>query len=206
MNEHDVSATGAARNGWWRRNALWLLGALLLGAWAMIVPYREALDEYEKMRPSHPIDVAPGQWAEYAGARWRVLGVDTLAAGGPLSGQRPDATVLAVRFEVVPGRATLAKQLDSCQGRLSDDRQRRWQHTSSLLDRNRYPQPRSCGSDYADDQVRALPGRPFRFVHAYQVPREQAQVLQGLRAEIVMPLAKQTPDDMPPGTYLRFAL
>jgi len=202
-----IDTTTTARRGWWRRNLGWLIGALLLGAFAMIAPYRDALREYAKREPLFPTDVPAGQWADYAGARWRLLGLDALPPeAGPFSRERPDAALLVARFEVIAAPGTVAKTLNRCQGRLSDAQGRLWQANQASVPRKTYPQSRDCGSDDRGDKSWAAPGKPFRFVHIYQVPRAQAARLRELHPEIVMPATdEKNPKAPEPGRYLRFA-
>ncbi|HEY0504555.1 MAG TPA: hypothetical protein VGD42_13810 [Lysobacter sp.] len=208
MNAPPVSPTPVSSatvpDSWWRRNRLWLAGAMVLGALAFGLPYREALQRYAHNQPQHPIDVAAGEWAQYEGARWRVLGADLVGNAGPGTkfALRADSAVLIVRYEVIADAQTLASHLDRCQGRLSDAGGRQWEANPLPLSRYRSALPRMCGSGYGPDfkKLEALPGRPFHFAHLFQLPR--GQTLQGLRAELRMSSPKTVPD----GTYLRFAL
>jgi hypothetical protein len=200
----DPAARSASTGGWWRRNALWLLGALVLGAWAIYAPYREALQAYQNRHPSHAIDVAKGEWAHYEGARWRLVSAEALAPrdpriGGPV---RKDAGVLLVQFEVIADSGTQAKHLDLCKGQVSDAQGRLWDANPAGLPRLRGPKlPTTCGSgqDAQYKSIIALPGRPFRFQHAYLLPRTQR--LDGLQARIDLRNSQTSK-----GRYLRFAL
>ena len=194
----------ASPRGWWRRNAPWLAGAVVLGVLAFALPWREEEQNQAIRSPQRPVDVPAGGWAHYEGARWRVVETELLPAGGFGSALdlRDDDAMLVVRFEVVPDRNTLGRTLDSCQGRVSDDRGRHWEANPPPLSRYRGKLQRRCGTrstaDFRTEQ--ALGGRPFGFEHVYQIPKglEPAR----LRPELRMPVPKSAPK----GTYLRFAL
>lgn len=202
---HDA---GDGPTGWWRRNRFWLAGALVLGALAFWLPYRDAVHEFQDRRePRHPRDVAAGQWGEYEGARWRVAAVERVDdVPDAFAGYPHDASsLLVVSYDVVPGRAATPDLLDRCKGRLSDAQGRTWDagampHAS--LDRTRQRLGTRCGSRTNADFEReaARPGEPFRFHHLYQVPR--AVPTAALRGEIAFPPFTTTPA----GTYLRFDL
>lgn len=198
----------ASAPGWWRRNRLWLCGALVLGALAFWLPYRDAVREFQDRRePRHPRDVAAGQWGEYEGSRWRLVGVrrvDDLL--GDFAGYPHDASsLLIVSYDVIPGREATPDLLDRCTGRLSDASGRTWEagampHAS--LSREQQRLGTRCGSRSNADFEReaARPGEPFRFHHLYQVPRDVPT--EALRGEIAFAPFTTTP----PGTYLRFDL
>lgn len=192
-----------AQTGWWRSNRYWLFGAALLGVVAFVWPYREALDHYQRQHPQRPIDIAPGAWGVYEGARWRVIDAKLLTAAQPGKPAlpRPDAAMVVVRYEVVIDKGLSAKRIDACQGRLSDAQGRQWEANPTALSRQRSDWPRSCGS-YLDrktfETISAPNGRPFRFEHVYLVPKRTA--LRDLHPEIRLPQPKT------PGAYLRFSL
>jgi hypothetical protein len=206
----DLAASPPDRpDGWWRRNRYWLLGALLLGAIAFVWPYRDALHEYQRWRPHDPIDVAKGEWAHYAGARWRLVDASLKTATGPGSAfdlQRLDSSVLVLRYEVIPDPGTDAEKLDSCKGLLFDDAHgREWENNPLPLSRYRNPQRWSdmCGSRLGADFKRQLarPGRAFVFEHLYQLPRSVEW--RRMRAGISVPDPELVADQ---GSYLRFSL
>lgn len=198
----------SASSGWWRRNRFWLGGALVLGALAFWLPYRGAVREFVDTRePSHPVDVAAGDWGAYEGSRWRVVGVqreDGLKQG--MAGyQTSESSLVIVTYEVVAGSGVTGDALDRCSGRLSDARGRLWRADAipyTQLSRARQRLGKACGSRLGEDLERekARVGRPFRFHHLYQIPRDLPTAQ--LRGEIAFPAFKTTP----PGTYLRFQL
>ncbi len=198
----------AARDGWWRRNRWWLAGALVSGALAFWLPYRDAVREFVHTRePSVPIPVRAGQWRDYEGSRWRVVRVqrfDQLAdmtAGYPHSA----SSLVVVRYEVVRGRGVSIQDLDRCKGQLSDLRGRRWDADAipyAKLARQHQRTPRTCGSGLGSglEREQARPGRPFAFNHIYQVPA--GVPTHALRSEIAFPPFMVEPK----GAYLRFDL
>lgn len=190
--------------GWWRRNALWLLGTAVLGAWAMIVPYREQLQVYRQRHPDQAIAAARGQWVAFEGARWRLVEAQALAPRDPrLRGPlRKDAGVLVATFEVIADSGTVAKDLDRCRGRVADAEGRLWDANPADLPRLGGDKlPETCGTGYGADfkPISALPGRPFAFRHAYVLPRKDR--LDGLTLRIEFPNSPSSK-----GRYLSFAL
>lgn len=194
-----------APRSWWRANSAWLIGTALLGAIAIWVPYRDALNEYRIRNPSLAIDAARGDWTHYQGARWRLVDAQAIGPGDPrLQGPlRKDAGVLLVRFEVIPDSGTAPKTLDTCRGRVADAQGRQWEANPAGLPRlsRATRAPDTCGSGYDAqfNSVLAVPGRPFAFQHAYVLPRGLRQ--DGLEARIEF---SRSPDAE--GRYLRFKL
>ncbi|WP_242111928.1 hypothetical protein [Luteimonas aquatica] len=202
-----AAETPSPPRGWWRRNAWWLLGALVLGTLAFLLPYRDALYEQARRSPQSPIEVRQGEWADYAGARWRVVDVRRVEKIKLAKGDyfHPDAALVAVRFELVPVTGVSPDKLDICKGRLSDAQGRRWDANALPLSQQReYREDlgTGCGSRLGTgfQRVQARRGQPFRFVHLYQVPTTLPT--RGLHAEILMPAHTVEPQ----GSYLRFAL
>ena len=196
-----------ASSTWWRRNRGWLLGALLLGALAFWLPYRDAVREFRETRePSHPIDVAFGEWADYEGSRWRVTRVQREDLKQGSAGYlHSDSSLVAVTYEVIRGKDVASEALDRCSGRLSDQDGRYWR--ADAMVHSQLPPAfrrlgRDCGSRMGEGFLRetALPARPFEFHHLFQVPREVPT--SELHGEIAFPPFKTTP----PGSYLRFKL
>lgn len=182
---------------WWQRQRLWLLGAVVFGGWALYMPYHEAREADQRDHPSSPITVAPGTWVSYEGARWRLLGVEP---GEAKSHQREDAIVLVAHFELIPDPGTQAKSLDRCVGRLSDPQGRHWSADSFDMLGTRQKLPNSCGRGFGANfhPIEAIPGKPWQFEQAYQVPRSLDP--RSLQPEIVMPWPKLSPV----GSFLRF--
>ncbi len=192
---------------WWLRQRPWLIGALVLGTWAFVAPYREAREQYDAFRPQAFDEVDRGEAGELVGARWRLLGATRIAtlpaeAGTPL---RPDSDMLVVRFEVTPGSDTDIDLLDACRGQLVDaDDDRRWDANPLTLTRYRSADGvgTMCGSRMGRDfkRVSARVGQPFVFQHLYQLPKTLPTA--GLQVEVRMPARHPVPD--PPA--LRFGL
>lgn len=198
------AAPAPATTGWWRRNVWWLLGTAVLGTWAIYAPYREALSDYRERNPTQPIVASKGEWTQFEGARWRLLGAEALAPRDPrIQGPlRKDASVLLLRFEVIPDSGTKYRDLDTCRGVLTDAGGRQWEADPVGLPRMKIAKlPNTCGSGYDDafKQVLAVPGRPFAFQHVYLLPRGQR--MEGLHARIEMRHSETAK-----GRYLDFAL
>jgi hypothetical protein len=187
----------ANENSWWRRQRLWLLGALLLGAWALLMPYREAWQGYARTHPMQAIDVAAGKSVAYEHAQWRLLNVTER----DVPGQREDAMVLVARFELVMDADAEATRLDRCRGRISDASGRVWSNDSFGLLAVKHTLPASCGSGLGADfkTIQAQPGKPWLFEQVYQVPRGIDP--KTLRPEIFL----AWPEYEPVGRYLRFS-
>lgn len=200
----------AGRNAspsWWRRNRWWLPGALLLGAMAFWLPYRDGVREFvETRKPSHPIDVPLGTWSDYEGSRWRVIGVQRQDMKPSSAGyQHSDSSLVVVTYEVMRGTNVTSEELDRCKGRMSDRQGRHWR--AGAMVHSQLPQAfqrlgTDCGSRTGKEFLRekAMPARPFEFHHLFQVPRDVPT--SELRGEIAFPPFKTTP----PGAYLRFNL
>lgn len=201
----DPVSDTAPVTGWWRRNVWWLLGTAVLGAWTTYGAYRDELKRYEYRHPAHAIEVAKGQWGDYAGARWRLLSAEALAPKDPRLNfnLRRDGGVLVLRFEVIPQPGTESKVLDRCRGRVSDAKGRLWDANPTDLSRLRSAVPRTCGSGYGAGfkAIEAKPGQPFQFEHVYLLPR--VGKLDGLRAQIaIQPESADKPES---GRFLSFA-
>lgn len=199
-----ASAPTAPPSGWWRRNALWLAGTAVVGALALWLPYRDALQRYRERNPSVAVVANRHDWTAFNGARWKLVAAESLPPRDPrLRGPlRKDAEVVLLRFEVIPGSGTKTRDLDTCVGAIVDVRGRRWNADPGALPRLSGPRlPSTCGSGYVDGfkQVLAVPGRPFAFQHAFVLPRGQR--LDELRARIEFRYS-----DKADGRYLEFAL
>lgn len=190
----------AAPQSWWRLQRRWLLGALLLAAWALYMPYREWREQDQRMRPTRPLMVAPGAWAHYEGARWRLLDV---VPGSTSLHRRPGTYLLVARFELIADAGTTAKSLDACKSRMSDAQGRYWEGDSVgtvSMHGVRSTLPTSCGSGLTEhfQQIEPVPGKPWQFTQVFEIPDTvDANVL---RPEILILWPKQSPR----GQYLRF--
>lgn len=207
MTTTDDTAAAAATappSGWWRRNALWLAGTAVVGALALWLPYRDALQRYRERNPSTAVPAHKHDWTAFNGARWKLVAAESLLPRDPrLRGPlRKDAEVVLLRFEVIPDSGTKTRDLDTCVGAIVDAQGRRWNAGAGNLPRLSGPRlPATCGSGYDDafKQVLAVPGRPFAFQHAFVLPRGQR--LSELRARIEFRYS-----DKADGRYLEFAL
>ena len=206
--------------GWWRRNRLWLAGAVVLGLLAWWLPWRSEWNEYGRRGFSRPVEAASSGWSEYEGSRWRLVevlrddGVSNIA-GGYL---HPDASLLVVVYEVIPGRDATVERLDRCKGQLADAGGRVWgaggwgelplgvgvglSQATLTRARRALDLGTGCGSRPTLDPVpvKARPTRPFRFFHPFLVPR--ALPSEGLHAGIVL----DPFETRPPGSFIRFRL
>lgn len=197
-------SAAAVEPGWWRRNGGWLAGALVLGALSLGWPYWQAREAYRARHPAVPVAAAQGQWQEFAGARWRLVSADLL---GPKDDRlrgwlRSDGAVLLLRYEVIRAPGTDVKLFDTCQGAVTDARQRRWEAHPVGLPRLAGPRlPSGCGHglDADGNDLEVAPGQPLLFQHAFVLPRGQA--VRGMHARIELsPLAGTD------GRYLDVAL
>lgn len=189
-----MSASDAS-SSWWRRQRFYLVGAALLGAWALYAPYRDAWRRYARSNPIVPIEVAQGAQAQYRGARWRFLNLTER----DVPKLEPDAMALVARFELVLDEGVDPKNLGLCDARLSDARERVWK--SGFVAAGRRTLPTLCNYDPGPDfkGIAPQPGQPWQFEKSFVVPR--GLDARQLRPEIfVVPLSE--PDA--PGTYLRF--
>lgn len=196
--------SASARAPGWRAQALWLLGALALAAFALWWPYWQDRKDYRLWHPDLPRVAAPGQWGRYEGARWRLVEARVVALSA-LDGvqPRPDSQVVLATLEVIPDNGTHPERLDACKSALRDAAGRKWEAQPLTLSRYR-PKPYGlrCGSrlDGNAQWVHARPGRPFRFQQVYQLPR--GVPLAGLVLELQLPGLKHEPR----GTFLQFTL
>jgi predicted outer membrane lipoprotein len=188
----------------WKTQAAWLLGALLLAAFAVWWPYWQDRKDYRLWHSDLPRAVAPGQWGHYEDARWRVVDarVVTLSALDGVT-PRPDSQVVVATLDVIPDNGSRIDRLDGCKTALRDATGRRWIAQPLALSRYR-PRPYGvgCSSRTGADfkRVRARPGRPFRFVQVYQLPRDVP--LAGLTLELKLPALEREPR----GTFLQIRL
>lgn len=203
--------------GWLRRNRWWLAGTVVLGALAFVLPHRAAKHEWERRGYTHPVEGRAGGWTGYEDSRWRLVEVRRKDVSGVAGGYlHPEASMLLLVYEVIPGKQVGTEVLDRCVGRVSDGRGRYWGGVGMGGGANSNPftweaQARTkrelgldtgCGSRPGGDGLpaKARPTRPFRFFHMFLVPRELS--LQDLYGEIVVDPYNATP----PGSYVRFKL
>lgn len=202
-----ATATDAdRRDGWLRRNRAWLAAAAMLGALAFYLPWHINQRELDRIEPRHRIVAATAGWSGYEGARWRITGVrrQRADAGAGADYPSPDAALVLVDYEVIPGPGIDARRLDQCTGRLVDAAGREWEanrpaNVSTWMTRRGLGG--RCGSRLAPDHAVASAGRPFAFTHAFLVPA--ASLHTDLRADIVFPPSTTRPRM---GTYLGFDL
>lgn len=195
--------SGPAVDGW-RRQLAWLIGALVLAAFAVWWPYWLDRKDYRLWHPDLPRTVAPGQWGRYEGARWRLVEARVVAPTALEGVQpRPDSQVVLATLDVIPDNGVRGERLDSCKSALRDTGGRKWNAQPLALSRYR-PKPYGlrCGSRLGEDVqwIHARPGRPFRFHQVYQLPRDVP--LAGLTLELQLPGLEHEPR----GTFVQFTL
>lgn len=206
-------AEATPTRGWWHRNRWWLPGALVLGALALVLPWRAAQHEYGRRTFTHPVEGTLDGWTEYEGARWRLVEVRREDGQGVFADYaHSDASRVLVVFEVIPGKDIDLQVLDRCVGRLSDGRGRHWGGQMVATDEFSTREQRKlekmlqldtrCASrtDASFNDIKARRGEAFRFFHGYLVPRDLPN--SALSAEIILNPYETTP----PGSYLRFKL
>jgi hypothetical protein len=204
---------GHRPRGWLHRNRWWLPGALVLGALALLLPWRAAEHEYARRTYTHPVEGRLDGWTAYEGARWRLVEVRREEGEGTYADYpHSEASRVLVVFEVIPGKDIDLQVLDRCVGRLSDGRGRHWGGQMVAVDEfSAREQARlermlrldtRCASrtDASFNNIKARRGEPFRFFHGYLVPRDLPN--SDLSAEILLNPYQTTP----PGSYLRFRL
>ncbi len=202
MNGH--AHVPASTRGWFRYNRGWLLAAVVLGILAFLLPWRINQRELDRNAPRTPVHATPGTWSDYEGARWRITGVrrEAAPAGSAAEYQHPDAALLLIEFEVVPGPDVDARRLDQCKGRLVDANGREWEANmpSKLASwMARQGIGGTCGSRVVGEPAMATAGTPFAFSHAYLVPADAPA--RDLQADIFFPPQTTRPKM---GSFLRF--
>jgi hypothetical protein len=200
MNTSSIDMRGS----WWRRQWLWLLGALVFGTWALYGSYSAMWEHSAESELKHPINVPHGTWAHYEGARWRLLELRQAS-----DGKVPDIGMhLVARFELIPDAGSTAKKLLHCYLSLSDENGRRWKDDPLLLGTFvHHDLPINCGigSGKAPDfkDIEATPGVPWQFETDFVVPRTLE--LQQLHPEVRYDQPEfERSQHSPPGTYLHF--
>lgn len=193
--------TPMPRARWWA----YLIGSVLLAAFAIGRPLSRGWSEYARTHPVSPIDVAAGQEARYAEAQWRLVAssVET-QSGQRQSGETPSASgvggrrlrpgtaLFRARFTLIPSQAMDLKLLSRCRVQVRDRAGRRWDTYGARISKL----PNNCGSGY-DAQYRQITpkaGEPWTFEVGFVVPED---VVREVEPEIFLPTA--LPD------YLRFS-
>jgi hypothetical protein len=183
--------TPMSRARWWA----YLIGSVLIAAFAVGQPLSRGWSAYAKTHPVSPIVVAPRQEGQYADARWRFVAasMETQSAGAVSMRRLPPGAVLfRARFTLIPGQATDLKLLSRCRVRARDRAGRRWDTYGARIG----TLPNNCGSGY-DAQYRQITpkaGEPWTFEVGFVVPEE---VVRELEPEILLPNALPN--------YLRFS-
>jgi hypothetical protein len=179
----------------------YLIGSLLLAAFAVGRPLWRGWSAYARTHPVSPIAVAAGQDAQYAGAQWRLVesSVETQSTstgtGTGTGGTRrlpPGAALLRARFTLIPGQAMDLKLLSRCRVQVRDRAGRRWNTYGARISKL----PNSCGSGYDEKYRQITPkvGEPWTFEVGFVVPED---VVREVEPEIFLPPALPN--------YLRFA-
>lgn len=197
--------TPAPARTWWQRQRGWLLAAAVFCVLSFLLPWLVNRRELDRVHPRTPI-AATAEWNDYEGARWRLVDVrrEPVAAGRGADYEHPDATLIVVDYEVIPGPGIDATRLDQCKGRLVDDSGREWEanvpaKVSAWM--TRHDLGGTCGSRFVGVAARAVTGEPFAFTHVFLVP---ADVRPGdLHADLIFPPFTTTPRM---GMFLRFTL
>ena len=190
---------------WWRHNRGWLAAAALLCPLAFLLSWGVVQRDLDTKHPRNQI-TANAKWNAYEGARWRLVGVrrETAAAGPAADYAHPEAALILVDYEVIPGATVDVARLDLCKGRLVDGDHREWEANAParvsgwMADRGLGG---TCGSRVVGGNAQAVAGQAFAFTHVYLVPANVRPA--DLHADIVFPPFTTTPKR---GTYLRFAL
>jgi hypothetical protein len=174
----------------------YLIGSVLLAAFAVGRPLWRGWSDYARTHPVSPIAVAAGQDAQYAAAQWRLVesSVETQSASASGVGVRrlpPGAALLRARFTLIPSQAMDLKLLSRCRVQARDRAGRRWNAYGARIGKL----PNNCGSGY-DAQYRPITpkaGEPWTFEVGFVVPED---VVREVEPEIILPTALPS--------YLRF--
>jgi hypothetical protein len=205
--------TPMSRARWWA----YLIGSLLLAAFAVGRPLWRGWSEYARTHPVSPIAVAAGQDAQYANAQWRLVAssVETPSAetqsaqtqsaqtqsaqtqsastvGAGVRRLPPGTALFRARFTLIPGQAMDLKLLSRCRVQVRDRAGRRWNTYGARIS----SLPNNCGSGY-DGQYRQITpkaGEPWTFEVGFVVPED---VVREVEPEILLPAALPN--------YLRFS-
>jgi hypothetical protein len=173
----------------------YLIGSLLLAAFAVGRPLWRGWSAYARTHPVSPIAVAAGQEAQYADARWRLVesSVETQSSSATTMRRlRPGTALLRARFTLIPGQGTDLKLLSRCRVQVRDSAGRRWDTYGARIGKL----PNNCGSG-SDAQYRPITpkvGEPWTFEVGFVVPED---VVREVEPEIYLPPALPN--------YLRFS-
>src|SRR5688572_30241002 len=104
--------TRMSRARWWA----YLIGSVLLAAFAIGRPLSRGWSEYARTHPVSPIAVAAGQEAHYADAQWRLVASSVETSSPQTSSEQtksagavgvrrlpPGAALFRARFTLIPG-------------------------------------------------------------------------------------------------------
>lgn len=183
--------TPMSRARWWA----YLIGSLLLAAFAVGRPLWQGWSVYARTHPVSPTAVAVGQEAQYADAQWRLVASSVEAQSAGAVGVRrlpPGAALFRARFTLIPSQAMDLKLLSRCRVQVRDRAGRRWNAYGARIGTF----PNNCGSGY-DAQYRQITpkaGEPWTFEVGFVVPED---VVREVEPEIFLPAALPA--------YLRFS-
>jgi hypothetical protein len=193
--------TPMSRRRWWA----YLIGSILIAAFAVGRPLWRGWSEYARTHPVSPITVAAGQDAQYANAQWRLVASSVETQSAETKGAetqsaramgvrrlRPGTALLRARFTLIPSQAMDLKLLSRCRVQVRDRAGRRWNTYGARIS----TLPNTCGSGY-DAQFRQItpkPGEPWTFEVGFIVPED---VVREVEPEIFLPPALPS--------YLRFS-
>ena len=172
-----------SRARWWA----YLIGSILLAAFAVGRPLWRGWSDYTRTHPVSPIAVAAGQDAEYATAQWRLAASSVewrTDSPANMRRLRPGAALFRARFTLIPGQATDLKLLSRCRVQVRDRGGRRWDAYGARIG----TLPNNCGSGY-DAQYRQITpkaGEPWTFEVGFVVPEN---VVREVEPEILLPTA-----------------
>lgn len=185
--------TPMSRGRWWT----YLIGSVLLAAFAAGWPLWRGWSAYTRTHPVSPIVVAAGQEAQYAAAQWRFVtsSVETRsdnASAATMRRLRPGTALFRARFTLIPSQSMDLKLLSRCRVQVRDRAGRRWNTYGARISKL----PNDCASGY-DAQYRQITpkaGEPWTFEVGFVVPEDVAGEVE---PEILLPA------ELP--NYLRFS-
>jgi hypothetical protein len=173
----------------------YLIGSILLAAFAVGRPLWRGWSEYARTHPVSPVAVAAGQDAQYAAAQWRLIASSVewrTDSAANMRRLRPGAALFRARFTLIPSQTMDLKLLSRCRLQVRDRAGRRWDAYGARIG----TLPNNCASGY-DAQYRQLTpkaGEPWTFEVGFVVPEN---VVREVEPEIYLPAALPN--------YLRFS-